>query len=153
MSIAAKLKQLGIEIPPAPAPAANYVPAVQEGKLIFVAGQVPRGADGTLKFVGKVGKEVSDQEGYQAARLCALNCLAQVQALAGGLDQVKRVVQVRGFVNCPPEFTNQPQVINGASDLLVQIFGDQGKHARAAVGVGSLPSGVAVEVEMIVALE
>jgi enamine deaminase RidA (YjgF/YER057c/UK114 family) len=153
MSIAAKLKQLGIEIPPAPAPAANYVPAVQEGKLIFVAGQVPRGADGTLKFVGKVGKEVSDQEGYQAARLCALNCLAQVQALAGGLDQVKRVVQVRGFVNCPPEFTNQPQVINGASDLLVQIFGDKGKHARAAVGVGSLPSGVAVEVEMIVALE
>jgi len=153
MSIAAKLKQLGIEIPPAPAPAANYVPAVQEGKLIFVAGQVPRGADGTLKFVGKVGKEVSDQEGYQAARLCALNCLAQVQALAGGLDKVKRVVQVRGFVNCPPEFTNQPQVINGASDLLVQIFGDKGKHARAAVGVGSLPSGVAVEVEMIVALE
>jgi enamine deaminase RidA (YjgF/YER057c/UK114 family) len=153
MSIAAKLKQLGIEIPRAPAPAANYVPAVQEGKLIFVAGQVPRGADGKLKFVGKVGKEVSDQEGYQAARLCALNCLAQVQALAGGLDQVKRVVQVRGFVNCPPEFTNQPQVINGASDLLVQIFGDQGKHARAAVGVGSLPSGVAVEVEMIVALE
>jgi len=153
MSIAAKLKQLGIEIPPAPAPAANYVPAVQEGKLIFVAGQVPRGADGTLKFVGKVGKELSNQRGYQAARLCALNCLAQVQALAGGLDQVKRVVEVSGFVNCPPEFTNQPQVINGASDLLVQIFGDKGKHARAAVGVGSLPSGVAVEVEMIVALE
>jgi len=153
MTIEAKLKQLGIEIPPAPAPAANYVPAVQEGKLIFVAGQVPRGADGKLKFVGKVGKDLTEKEGYEAARLCALNCLAQVQALAGSLDKVRRVIQVRGFVNCLPDFTNQPQVINGASDLIVQVFGDKGKHARAAVGVGSLPSGVAAEVEMIVALD
>jgi enamine deaminase RidA (YjgF/YER057c/UK114 family) len=153
MSIAARLKELGITIPPAPAPAANYVAYVQEGKLVFIAGQVPRGADGKLQFVGKVGKELTEQHGYEAARLCALNCIAQVQACIGNLDKVKRVVQVRGFVNCPPDFTNQPQVINGASDVIAEIFGDKGKHARAAVGVGSLPAGVATEVEMIVAVE
>lgn len=153
MSIADRLKSLGIVIPPAPTPAANYVPFVQEGKLVFIAGQVPRSADGKLPFVGKVGKELTEKQGYEAARLCALNCIAQLQACIGNLDRVKRVVQVRGFVNCPPEFTNQPQVINGASDLIVEIFGDKGKHARAAVGVGSLPSGVGAEVEMIVAVE
>jgi enamine deaminase RidA (YjgF/YER057c/UK114 family) len=153
MSIAARLKELGITVPPAPAAVANYVPYVQEGKLVFVAGQVPRGADGKLQFVGKVGQDLNEKQGYDAARLCALNCIAQVQACLGNLERVKRVVQVRGFVNCTPEFANQPQVINGASDLIVEIFGDKGKHARAALGAGSLPAGVAVEVEMILAVE
>lgn len=153
MSIADRLKELGLTIPPAPAPAANYVPYVQEGKLVFVAGQVPRGADGKLQYVGKVGRDLTEQQGYEAARLCALNCIAQVQACLGNLERVKRVVQVRGFVNCTPEFTNHPQVINGASDLIVQVFGEKGKHARAALGAGSLPAGVAAEVEMVVAVE
>ncbi len=153
MTVAARLKELKLTIPPAPAAIANYVPYVQEGKLVFISGQVPRGGDGKLQYVGKVGKELSEQQGYEAARLCALNCIAQVQACLGNLEKVKRVVQVRGFVNCTPEFLNQPQVINGASDLIVEIFGDKGKHARAAVGVASLPAGVAAEVEMVVAVE
>lgn len=153
MSIEAKLKELGIEIPPAASPLANYVPFAIEGKLVFVAGQVPRGADGKLKFVGKVGKELTEKEGYDAARLCALNSLAQLKAAAGSLDKVKRIVRLGGFVNCVPDFLNQPQVINGASDLVVQIFGDKGRHARTAVGVGSLPANVAVEVDLIAALE
>lgn len=153
MSVADRLKELGLTIPPAPAPAANYVPYVQEGKLVFVAGQVPRGADGKLQYVGKVGRDLTEQQGYEAARLCALNCIAQAQACLGTLERVKRVVQVRGFVNCTPEFTNHPQVINGASDLIVQVFGEKGKHARAALGAGSLPAGVAAEVEMVVAVE
>jgi enamine deaminase RidA (YjgF/YER057c/UK114 family) len=153
MSIEAKLKELGITIPPAPAPAANYVPFAIEGKLVFIAGQVPRSADGKLLYVGKVGKDVSEKDGYEAAKLCALNGLAQLQAAVGSLDKVKRIVRVGGFVNCPPDFTNQPQVINGASDLIVQIFGDKGRHARTAVGAGSLPANVAVEVEIIASIE
>ena len=154
MGVEADLKKLGIEIPPAPAPAANYVPFAVEGKLVFIAGQVPRGADGKLLFVGKVGQDLTEQQGYDAARLCALNCLAQLRAAAGGsLDRVKRIVRLGGFVNCGPDFTNQPQVINGASDLVVKLFGDKGRHARTAVGAGSLPANVATEVEMIAALE
>ena len=153
MSVEAKLKELGIEIPPAPAPAANYVPYAIEGKLVFIAGQVPRGADGKLKFIGKVGKDLTEKEGYDAARLCVLNALAQLKAAAGSLDKVKRIVRLGGFVNSVPDFTNQPQVVNGASDLVVQIFGDKGRHARTAVGAGSLPANVAVEVEMIAVLE
>lgn len=153
MSVATKLKELGIEIPPAPAPAANYVPFAVAGKLVFIAGQVPRSPDGKLKYVGKVGKDLTEKEGYDAARLCALNCLAQLQAAAGSLDKVKRIVRLGGFVNCVPEFANQPQVINGASDLIVQLFGDKGRHARTAVGAASLPANVATEVEMIAALE
>jgi enamine deaminase RidA (YjgF/YER057c/UK114 family) len=153
MSVAAKLKELGLEIPPAPAPVANYVPYAIEGKLVFISGQVPRGADGKLKFIGKVGKELSEKEGYEAAKLCALNCLAQLKAAAGSLDKVKRIVRVGGFVNCAPDFANQPQVVNGASDLIVQVFGDKGRHARTAVGAAGLPANVAAEVEMIAALE
>ncbi len=152
MSIAERMKQLGLELPPAPAPAANYVPYVLEGNLLFVAGQVPLGADGKLAFVGKVGREMDEQQGYQSARLCALNGLAQVNAAAGGLERVRRILSLRGFVNCTDEFTNQPEVINGASDLLVEIFGDKGRHARAAVGANALPRGVTTEVEMVVAL-
>lgn len=153
MSIADKMKSLGIALPPAPAPAANYVPFVKEGNLLFIAGQVPRSPDGSLAFVGKVGKELTQQQGYESAKLCALNCLAQVQAALGSLDKVKRIVQVRGFVNCVDGFGNQPDVINGASDLIVQIFGDKGKHARAAIGTNSLPRNVATEVELIAVVE
>ena len=153
MSIAERLRELGIELPPAPAPAANYVPTVQEGTLLFVAGQMPLGADGKLQFTGKVGRDADEQQGYQAARLCALNALAQVAAAAGSLERVKRVVSVRGFVNCSDDFTNHPEVVNGASDLLVEIFGDKGRHARAAVGSNSLPRNVTAEVEIVVALE
>lgn len=153
MSIDARLQELNIELPPAPAPAANYVPYAMEGNLIFIAGQVPRAADGSMAFTGKVGRERSVEEGQQSARLCALNCLAQVKAALGSLDRVKRIVRVGGFVHCTDDFTQQPQVINGASDVLVEIFGDKGKHARAAIGNNALPGGVTTEVEMIVAFE
>jgi enamine deaminase RidA (YjgF/YER057c/UK114 family) len=153
MTIAARLKELGIEIPPAPAPIATYVPFAIEGKLVFIAGQGTFGPDRQLKYIGKVGHDLSEQDGYQAARLCALNCLAQLQAAAGSLERVKRIVRLGGFVNCAPDFTNHPQVINGASDVIVQIFGDKGLHARTAVGMTNLPGGIAAEVEMIAALE
>ncbi len=153
MSIEAKLRELGIEIPPAAAPVANYVPFVVEGKFVYISGQVPRGPDGKLKYVGKVGLDLTEQDGYQAARLCALNCLAHLKAAAGSLDRVRRIVRVGGFVNCTPEFGNQPQVVNGASDLIVQLFGDKGRHARTAVGVAGLPANVAAEVDLIAALE
>lgn len=147
--IDARIKELKIELPKAAAPAANYVPFVIAGKLLFTAGQVTFW-NGELKFVGKLGREFSVEQGYEAARLCALNIVAQAKAACGGdLDKIKRCVKVVGFVNCTPEFTDQPKVINGASDLLVQVFGDAGKHARSAVGMGSLPLGVATEVEAV----
>lgn len=152
MRIAQRLKELGITLPPAPAPAANYVPYVVENGLVFIAGQVPLGDDGKLHFRGKVGADVSEADAYQAARLCALNGLAQLQAAVGSLDKVRRIVRVGGFVNCTDDFKNQPEVINGASDLLVEIFGDAGRHARAAVGVNALPRGVATEVELVAAI-
>ena len=152
MSVEDRLKELGIELPPAPPPAANYVPYMQEGSLVFVAGQVPRAADGSLPYRGKVGRELSEDEGYQAAGLCALNCLAQVKAALGSLDRVKQVVRIGGFVNSTEEFVNHPEVINGASDVVVEVFGERGRHARAAIGCSALPRGVAVEVEMIVAV-
>jgi enamine deaminase RidA (YjgF/YER057c/UK114 family) len=145
--IEARLKELGIELPPASAPVANYVPFTRAGELVIVSGQVSvRG--GKPEFVGKLGRDVSVADGQQAARLCALNILAHAKVACGGdLDRVKRVLRLGGFVNCTPEFTEMPQVVNGASDLMVQVFGEAGKHARAAVGVASLPLGVAVEVE------
>lgn len=152
MSVEDRLQELGIELPPAPPPAANYVPYMQEGSLVFVAGQVPRAADGSLPYRGKVGRELSEDEGYQAARLCALNCLAQVEAALGSLDRVKQVVRIGGFVNSTEDFVNHPEVINGASDVVVEVFGERGRHARAAIGCSALPRGVAVEVEMIVAV-
>jgi len=153
MSIEARLKELGIELPPAAAPVANYVPFAIDGNLIVISGQVPRDADGNLAFVGKLGREFGVDEGYQAARNCALNCLAQLRAAAGSLDKVRRIIRVGGFVNCTEDFTQQPQVINGASDIIVEIMGDKGRHARAAVGNSALPGGVATEVEMIAALD
>jgi enamine deaminase RidA (YjgF/YER057c/UK114 family) len=152
MSIEKRLQELGITLPSAAAPLANYVPYVQEGTLIFISGQVPRGDDGQLKYVGKVGQELSVEDGYASARLCALNCLAQLRAALGSLDKVKRIVRVGGFVNCTDGFTQQPQVVNGASDLIVEVFGDKGRHARAAVGNNALPGNVATEVEMVAAV-
>ena len=144
-----KLSSLGITLPSPPAPAGSYVPVVVTGNLAFVAGQIPLEA-GQVKFRGKVGKDLPIETGQEAARLCTVNALAQLKAALGSLDRVKRVVKVTGFVNCEPSFADQPKVINGASDLLVQVFGEKGKHARAAVGVGSLPLQSAVEVEFIV---
>ncbi|MFI5023862.1 MAG: RidA family protein [Alphaproteobacteria bacterium] len=146
--IEARLKELKIELPKAAAPVANYVPAVQVGNILFVSGQVTFW-NGELKYLGKVGKEISLEDGRAAARLCALNILAQAQAQLGSLDRVKRVAMVQGFVNAVPEFTDHPKVVNGASDLFVEVFGDAGKHARFAVGSGSLPVNVAVEVAAV----
>lgn len=152
MTIAARLKELGIEIPPAPAPVATYVPYVVTDNLVFIAGQGAFNGK-RLLYAGKVGQEVSEQDAYQSARLSALNCLAQLQAASGSLDRVKRIVRVGGFVNCGPDFAAHPQIINGASDVLVQIFGDKGRHARIAVGMANLPMDTSVEVELIAALE
>jgi len=143
MSALARLAELGIELPPVPAPAGSYVPAVRSGNLVYTAGQVAR------EWTGKVGAEVSEQDAKAAARSCALNALAAVDALVG-LDSVVRVVKVVGFVASAPGFTGQPGVINGASELLGEVFGPAGTHARSAVGVAELPLGVAVEVELIV---
>ncbi len=142
------LADLGITLPDAPAPAANYVPFVQTGNLVFVSGQVSMDADGLVR--GKLGENMSVEDAQKAARLCALNLLAHVSvACDGDLNRVARVVKLTGFVNCTADFNQHPQVINGASDLLAEVFGDAGKHARAAVGSSSLPLGVAVEVEGI----
>jgi enamine deaminase RidA (YjgF/YER057c/UK114 family) len=143
------LISLGITLPTPPAPAGSYVPVVVTGNLAFVAGQIPVEA-GQVKFKGKVGRDVSIEAGQQAARMCTVNALAQLKTALGSLDRIKRVIKVTGFVNCEPSFADQPKVVNGASDLLVQVFGEKGKHARAAVGVSSLPMESAVEVEFIV---
>ncbi len=148
--IEARLAERGIELPAAAAPVANYVPFTVSGNLVIVSGQLCVW-NGELRFKGKLGAGISIPDGQQAARLCALNILAHLRVACGGdLDRVRRVMRLGGFVNCTPEFTDMPQVVNGASDLMVEIFGDAGRHARAAVGVSSLPGGVAVEVEAIV---
>jgi enamine deaminase RidA (YjgF/YER057c/UK114 family) len=147
--IEARLGELGIELPEASAPMANYVPFTVTGNLVFIAGQISQW-NGERRYVGKLGDGISIEEGRSAARLCALNILTHLRTACGGdLDRVRRVVQLRGFVNCTPEFTDMPQIVNGASDLMVEIFGDPGRHARAAVGITSLPGGVAVEVEAV----
>lgn len=145
--IDARLRELGVELPQAAAPIANYVGYTVSGNLVIVSGQICIW-NGERRFVGKLGAEISVADGQQAARLCALNVLAQLRNAAGGdLDRVKRCLRVGGFVNCTPDFTDMPQIVNGASDLMVGVFGDAGRHARAAVGVSSLPGGVAVEIE------
>lgn len=145
-----RLEELGIALPEPAAPVANYVAAVRTGNLIFVSGQVPV-EGGEFKYVGKLGAGLSVEDGQAAARLCGINILAQLKlALDGDLDRVARIVKLGGFVNSAPDFTQQPQVINGVSDLMVEVFGDKGKHARAAVSAGALPVGVAVEVDAVV---
>ena len=151
-TIDARLAALGIELPQPAAPVANYVPFTVSGNLVVVSGQICQW-NGELRFVGKLGAGVGIADGQQAARLCALNVLAHLRVACGGdLDRVRRVLRLGGFVNCTPDFTDMPRVINGASDLMVEVFGDKGRHARAAVGVSSLPGGVAAEVEAIVEL-
>ena len=147
MSIDARLTELGLTLPDAPAPAANYVPHVQSGNLLFVSGQISSGPDGLIK--GRLGADMDVTQGAAAARACGLALLAQARAAAGSLDQIARVVKLTGFVASTPEFTDQPEVINGCSDLMVEVFGDRGRHARAAVSAAALPRGVAVEIEAI----
>lgn len=145
--ISARLKELEITLPPAPAPAANYVPWTRSGNLVFVAGQGPV-KDGKVLYIGKVGREYDIKTGYEAARLVALNVLAVAASAVGGdVDRLVRCVRLGGFVNCPDDFTQQPEVVNGASDLIVELMGDAGKHARFAVGVNALPRGFCVEVD------
>lgn len=149
MSAEAKLKELGITLPEAPKPVAAYVPFTRSGDLVFTSGQVCL-ENGQLKYKGKVGKDLSPEDGYQAARLCAINTLAVLKAAIGSLDKVQQVVKVVGFVNSAPGFSAQPAVINGASELYQQVFGEAGRHARSAVGAPELPLDSAVEVEIIV---
>ncbi len=147
--VESRMTENGIELLDAPTPAANYVPYVQTGNLVFVSGQGTF-KDGKLEYIGKLGREFSVDDGYQAARICALNVLAQLHKACGGdLDRVTRVVKVSGFVNSMPDFLDQPQVINGASDLFVEVFGDIGRHARFAVGMPVLPGDIAAEVDGI----
>ena len=148
----ARLEELGIELPAAPTPVANYVNGVRTGNLIFLAGKGPKRADGS-EISGKLGSDLSIAEGYEGARLTAINQLAVLKEMLGDLRKVKRVVKVLGMVNSDPDFVEQPAVINGFSDLIVGVFGDRGRHARAAVGMASLPRGQAVEIEMIVEVE
>ncbi len=148
-----RLAALGLELPVAAAPVANYVGYTVSGKTVYVSGQLPF-KDGKLTVAGRLGAGVSIEDGYAAGRQCGLNILAHLKAACGGdLDRVARVLRLGGFVNSTPEFTDAPKCVNGASDLMVAVFGDAGKHARAAVGVASLPAGAAVEVDAIVELK
>lgn len=148
MGVEAKLKKLGITLPPKPIPVANYIPSVRVGKLLFLAGHVPI-RDGKPTVRGKLGREFSVEEGYKVAREVGLNMLATVRGALGSLDKVKRVVKVLAMVASAEGFTDQPKVINGFSDLMVEVFGEAGRHARSAVGMAELPMGVPIEIEMI----
>ncbi len=148
-----KLAALGLELPVAAAPVANYVGFTVSGKTVYVSGQLPF-KDGKLLVTGRLGAGVSIEDGYAAGRQCGLNILAHLKAACGGdLDRVARVLRLGGFVNATPEFTDAPKCVNGASDLMVAVFGDAGRHARAAVGVASLPAGAAVEVDAVIELK
>lgn len=144
-----RLHDIGLTVPQVVIPLAAYIPAVRTGNLVYTSGQLPM-VEGELAAVGKVGAEISTDEAAELAKICALNAIAAVQSIIGDLDRVVRVVKVVGFVASAPEFTSQPAVVNGASNLLKQAFGDSGVHARSAVGVAALPLGAPVEVEMIV---
>jgi enamine deaminase RidA (YjgF/YER057c/UK114 family) len=149
MFIQTKLQELGLELPKVAAPAANYVPYVISGNMIFVSGQIPF-LNGEKMHLGRVGDDLTEEDGAKAAQACALNILAQVnEAVDGNWSKVKKCVKLGGFVNCTPDFTNQPAVINGASNLIGDVMGDAGKHARFAVGAPSLPLGVAVEIDAV----
>lgn len=141
-----RLKALGIALPRAPAPVASYVPFTRSGKQVFVSGQLPM-LDGALKYAGKLGQDISLEQGQAAAQLCAINLIAQAKAACGDLDRIVAWQRLGVFVNATPDYTKHPEVANGASDLIAAVFADAGRHARAAVGVGSLPRGAAVEVE------
>ena len=152
MQVEARLKELGVDLPPAITPVANYVPVTRTGNLVFLSGHGPVKEDGTL-VTGKVGADLTVEQGYETARLIAIGLLGSLKAEIGELDGVKRIVKLLGFVNCTAEFADQPKIINGASDFLVEVFGEKGKHARSAVGTNALPINIAVEIEMIVEIE
>ncbi len=147
-----KIKELGFEVPEAPKPLAAYVPALRVNDFVFTAGQLPS-VKGELKFKGKVGKDITEEEGRKAAEICALNCLGAIKGVIGDLDKIEQVVKLTAFVNSADGFTTQPKVANGASELISKIFGENGKHARSAVGVNELPINASVEIEMIVKLK
>ena len=151
-TIDARLAELGISLPTPAVPVASYLPFVRAGSLVMISGQITM-ENGELRFVGKLGDTLSVEEGYQAARLCGVNLIAQMRAACeGDLDRIKRVVRLGGFVNSTPDFTDHPKVINGASDLMQEVFSAAGQHARAAVGSSSLPLGIAVEIDAVVEL-
>jgi len=152
MRIETRLKELGLALPPVPRPVGTYVPYVRTGNLLFVGGKVPYGPDGGV-IVGKVGAQISVDEGYQHARLVGLTLVAAMKEALGDLDRVTRIVKVFGMVNAVPDFTDHGTIINGCSDLLVEIFGERGAHARAAVGMGSLPRQVPIEIETVVEVD
>jgi enamine deaminase RidA (YjgF/YER057c/UK114 family) len=148
-----KIRSLGIELPDAPASSGSYVQVVITGNLIFVSGQIPVEPGSIpmeVKFKGKVGKDISLEEGQEAARLCTINALAQLKSALGSLDKIRKFIKLSGFVNCEASFRNHPQVINGASDFIVQLFGQKGRHSRSAIGASSLPLNSAVEIDFIV---
>jgi enamine deaminase RidA (YjgF/YER057c/UK114 family) len=151
-SFEARARELGIDIPTLPPPVASYVPAVRTGDLVYASGQTPT-IDGILQMRGKLGSDLTVEEGQAAARLAAINCVAEVRGLLGNLDRVVRIVRLTGYIASAPRFGEQPAVMNGASRLLEEIFGDAGKHARSAIGVAELPFGAPVEVELIVEVE
>lgn len=151
MSIEARLKSLGLELPSAAAPVANYVPTVQAGGILYVSGQISRTGSGAVQ-TGKLGATLDVGKGREAARTCALSILAQAKAALGSLEKIERIVKLTGFVNATPDFKEHPQVVNGASDLLVEVLGDKGRHTRSAVGVASLPLDAAVEIESMIAI-
>lgn len=152
MTVAEKLHSLDLSLPVTPTPVASYVPAVQVGNLVFTSGQIPT-RDGKLTVTGQVGLDLNEDQAYEAARTAALNALSAIQSVVGSLDRVKQVVRVNGYVNSADGFTDQPMVVNGASDLLVELFGEAGKHSRAAIGVAELPLDAPVEVDVIVEVE
>lgn len=152
MKIEERIKELGLKLPEVPKPVANYVPAVKTGNLLFISGHGPGKDIGKLS-TGKVGRDLTLEEGYEAAKNVALCLLSTVRGIVDDLDKVKRVVKVVGFVNCSEDFTDQPKVVNGASDLFVDVFGERGIHARSAVGMYQLPGGIPVEIEAIVEVE
>lgn len=144
-----KIKELGYILPEPPKPLAAYVPALKTDDFVFTAGQIPV-VEGKLKYTGKVGKEISEEEGRKASEICALNCLSAIKGVIGQLDRIEQVIKLTVFINSAEGFTNQPVVANGASELIEKIFGKKGSHARSAVGVNELPKNAAVEIEMIV---
>ena len=151
--IAARIKELGITLPESPSPLANYVPVVKTGNLIYLSGVGPTDKPDGTSYTGKLGRELSIDEGYDAARLTAVNLIARLDGFLDNLDQIKKIVKVLSMVNATPEFLDPPAVTNGCSDLLVEVFGEKGRHARSAIGVATLPGGMPIEIELIAEIE
>jgi enamine deaminase RidA (YjgF/YER057c/UK114 family) len=149
MTVEEKLKSLGLTLPQTPKPVAAYIPAIQVNDMVYTSGQLPI-VEGELKFKGKLGREISKEQGYEATKICALNALSAIKGIIGDLDRIEQVVKVVGFVASAEGFIEQPAVVNGASEFLKELFGEKGAHARSAVGMAELPLGAAVELEMIV---